>query len=411
MSGAVGPAAGAAQAGTGAHATPGTAADYFDGRRSRPRRVWLQLAGDMLQIRGDEIALDIPRRQVQWPERTRHGARVAHLPDGGSLQARDAQAWDAWLRHAGQRDRLIVRVQQSWRGAVLAMAVLIGVLGAGYQWGLPAAASGLLAITPQSADAAVGRAAFESMDAEWLKPSRLPAARREQLAAAFARAVAQAWPGGGAPAYELHFRHSPQMGPNAFALPGGIIVMTDQLVHLLHGQDDAILGVLAHELGHVRHRHGMRSVIQVGVMGTVTSLIVGDFSSVVAGAPVLLGQMAYSRGFEREADDEAIAILQASGRSPEAMVVLFERLARASRPGGGLRRTPAPAEPAASQPGTAGRGSGGQEAPPADPRPGDADDEGEAGALGIALSSHPADAERIARFKAAAARGPARPRP
>lgn len=394
-----------------ARTAPGAAADYFDGRSSRPRRVWLQLAGETLQIRGDEIALDLPRCQVQWPERTRHGARVAHLPDGGSLQARDAHTWDAWLRQAGQRDTLVVRAQQSWRGVLMATVLLVSVIAAGYQWGLPMAASGLLAVTPQSADLAVGRAAFESMDEEWLKPSRLPAARREQLAAAFARAVAQAWPGGKAPAYELHFRHSPQMGPNAFALPGGIIVMTDQLVHLLKGQDDAILGVLAHELGHVRHRHGMRSVIQVGVMSTVASLALGDFSSVVAGAPVLLGQMAYSRGFEREADDESIAILRASGRSPEAMVVLFERLGQARRPGGGLRRTPAPADPAASQPGTRGHGAGGQEPRPAEPHPRDAQDDDQPGALGIALSSHPADAERIARFRAAATRSPGGPRP
>lgn len=399
-------------AGPAAPATPGAAADYFDGRSSRPRRVWLQLAGDLLQIRGDEIALDVPRRQVQWPERTRHGARVAHLPDGGSLQARDAAAWDAWLRRAGHRDSLVVRAQQSWRGVLVATLVLVAAVAAGYRWGLPLAAGGLLAVTPQSADLAVGRAAFESMDGDWLKPSRLPAARREQLAAAFARAVAQTWTGGDAPAYELHFRHSPQMGPNAFALPGGIIVMTDQLVQLLSGQDDAILGVLAHELGHVRHRHGMRSVIQVGIMGTVTSLALGDFSSVMASAPVLLGQMAYSRDFERQADDEAIAMLQASGRSPEAMVVLFERLAQARRPGGGLRRTPTPADAAASRPGEKGRGAGGQEAPPAEPpaRPGDDGDE--PGSLGIALSSHPADAERIARFRAAARAGrAAAPRP
>lgn len=390
---------------------PGVAADYFNGRSARPRRVWLQMAGDLLEIRGDEILLQVPRRQVQWPERTRHAARVAHLPDGGSLQARDAAAWDAWLRAAGHRDGWVVRLQQSWRGALVAALVLVATLAAGYRWGLPAATGGVLALTPLSVDEALGSAAFESMDKEWLKPSRLPAARQKQLRRAFERAIAQAW-GEQVPPYQLHFRYSSQLGPNAFALPGGTIVMTDQLVRLLDGHDDAILGVLAHELGHVRHRHGMRSVIQVGVMGMVTSLVLGDFSGIVAGAPVVLGQMAYSRDFERQADDDAIAVLQASGRSPAAMVVLFERLAQAHRPGGGLRRTPAPAEDAASGAPTAGRGAGGQEPVPSQPH-GEAREPGpdEAHPLGIALSSHPADAERIARFKAAAARSPAAPRP
>ena len=155
----------------------------------------------------------------------------------------------------------------------------------------------------------------------------------------------------------LHF-HSGRLGANAFALPGGTIVVTDELVALLEGRDELLLGVLGHEAGHVSHRHGMRALVQSTLLGSITALAFGDFSSMLAGAPALLGHLAYSRNFEREADGEAIRLLQASGLSPELMVTVFERL-QAQR-GGRV--------------------------------------------LGIALASHPANAERIARFRAAAAR-------
>ena len=55
----------------------------------------------------------------------------------------------------------------------------------------------------------------------------------------------------------LLFRDGGKFGANAFALPSGKIIVTDQLASLLN--DEQIVGVLAHELGHVVYRHGMRA--------------------------------------------------------------------------------------------------------------------------------------------------------
>jgi predicted Zn-dependent protease len=120
----------------------------------------------------------------------------------------------------------------------------------------------------------------------------------------------------------------------------------------------------------VRLRHGMRMLVQVTLVGTVTTLAWGDFSALLAAAPALLGQMAYSRDLEREADSEAITLLRANGISPAVMLELFQRLAGA-RP-------------------ATGQAAGEKEAP--------------ASGLGIAFSSHPGDAERMRTFRDAAAR-------
>jgi len=360
---------------------PALSADYFDGVSARARRVELRLHGRVLHIDADGLALRWPLAELRWPERTRHGARVAHFRDGGSVQALDAQAWDRWARASGIGESSIVRAQQNWRGTLVAGMLLMLLVAAGYRWGVPWLARATLAALPASADRAIGAAVLRSFDGALLQPSTVASARQQQLRAAFAQAVAQADPALGRPPYELRFYASPKhgsgadarshLGPNAFALPGGTIVVTDEMLQLLQGRDDVLIGVLGHELGHVRRRHGMRLLVQATLIGTAASIAWGDFSSVLAAAPALLGQSAYSRDFEREADDDAITLLRANGQSPAVMTELFERLA-AQRP-------------------TAGR----------------TDQKDSAGAdfdLGIALASHPADAERMRRFRDAAAR-------
>jgi Zn-dependent protease with chaperone function len=342
------------------------AADYFDGRSARARPARVRHEHGEVVIAFDDGERRVPLAQVQWPERQRHGARIAHIAaasGGGSLQSNDAAAWDAFVRDLPRaREGLVVRAQQSWRGVLVAVLLLVGLVAGGYHWGVPLAARAVVAVMPLDADVAVGRVALQSVEGRWLKPSQLSVEHRARLAAAFARMVAAAFPDPASrPAYDLRF-HASTIGPNAFALPGGTIVLTDELVALLPERDDAVLGVLAHELGHVRARHGMRLVVQVSLLGAATSAALGDFSAVLASVPALLGQMAYSRDAEREADAESVRLMKAAGLSPLAMVEFFER-ARAWRDSDEGRR----------------RGAGID--------------------VGIAFSSHPADEERIAFFK------------
>jgi Zn-dependent protease with chaperone function len=147
-------------------------------------------------------------------------------------------------------------------------------------------------------------------------------------------------------------------------------VVTDELVALLADREDMLLGVLGHEIGHVQHRHGMRMLIQATLLGAVSSAVWGDFSSLLALAPVVLGQSAYSRDFERQADESAIAFLRANHLSPNVMADFFERLVAKQR-----------ADQTSDQSKNTSK---------------------KASLLGIALASHPADAQRIERFRQAA---------
>jgi Zn-dependent protease with chaperone function len=348
-------------------------AEYFDGRSAQAHPVRLQVQDRELLIDGDAIALRVPLRDVQWPERQRHGTRRIELPDGGTVRCQDAVAFDAFARAAGAGDSITVRVQQSWKLTLAAVLVLIGVAVAGYRWGLPAAAHALLAFVPATVDERIGASAYDTIAPWLLQPSRVSAERQQQLRGAFQRAVARAHARPPLAEIQLRFHRAPRLGANAFALPGGIIVVTDELLTRLENRDDVVLGVLGHELAHVQRRHGMRLLVQTTLLGAATSVAFGDFSTLLAGLPALLGQLGYSRDLERQADGDSIDFMRANGISPLVMVTMFELMARPARSDG-----------AASAP--AG--------PPSAPE--------SSGALGIAFSSHPADAERIARFRAAA---------
>jgi Zn-dependent protease with chaperone function len=254
--------------------------DYFDGHTARAHRVQMWIDQGMLQLSGRDLIRQVPLKEVRWPERTRHGMRLAHFSNGGSVQALDSTRWDAWCREHQLGESLVVLAQQSWRWSMVAATLLILVTVMGYWWGLPFAARALVPLIPVSLDKQVGSATLEAMEAQWLTPSKLPTTEQLRLRALFIHAfdrhaeTARTQPldkftrAPALPAVPLqwHFRQA-RIGPNAFALPDGSIVVTDDLIALLQDREDVLLGVLGHELGHIALRHGMRTLIQTGLLG------------------------------------------------------------------------------------------------------------------------------------------------
>nr|WP_240954215.1 M48 family metallopeptidase [Solimonas marina] len=167
------------------------------------------------------------------------------------------------------------------------------------------------------------RQTLDVLDHQWLQPSTLPSSRQDALRVAAQRLRSAE----GSPlAFKLVFRASKTMGPNAFALPDGTIVLLDELVALADN-DDELMAVVAHELGHVRHRHGLRLMAQGAAVGLLATWWFGDVSTLLATAPTVLAQAHYSREFETEADDDAVRTLRASGIAPECLATLLRKLA------------------------------------------------------------------------------------
>lgn len=77
---------------------------------------------------------------------------------------------------------------------------------------------------------------------------------------------------------------APQIGANAFALPDGTLVVTDELVELAGDNDDEVLAVLAHELGHIHERHGLRLLRTQGLSGEPLAVMLEKLEDTRAGA-------------------------------------------------------------------------------------------------------------------------------
>lgn len=361
------------------HSGSTLAATYFDGRSARAQPVTLQLLGEgrqrRLHIVGEGVDLQVPAHQVQWPERTRHGQRLAHLASGGHVQCDDGLAWDTWMQSQGQNESLVVKMQQSWRWVAGSVAVLAALAVALQLWGLPLLARAVVAATPPGIEQSLGESTLAAVDQALMLPSKLPLAEQARITQAFADAVARQNSADPQP-WRLVFRQS-KIGPNALALPGGTIIMTDEMVALVNADTRVLTAVLAHELGHVQQRHGLRMLVQATVLGALGAVVLGDFSTLLAAVPALLGQAHYSREAEREADAHAVQVLKAAGLSPLHMVTLFEALDEE-------------------------RQKKAREASGTKPSKDDTADEDSPSWLGIAFASHPSDADRIAFFRAAA---------
>ncbi len=118
---------------------------------------------------------------------------------------------------------------------------------------------------------------------------------------------------------------------NAFAAPGGYIVLYRGLIRNAESPDD-VAGVLAHEIGHVVERHGTEAMVRAAGLAAIVQLLLGDptgFLSIgVAGGELLLS-LAYSRSDEAEADAVAVDILAAANIDSAGFVTFLERMARA----------------------------------------------------------------------------------
>ena len=351
---------------------------WFDGISPKGCSVTLQIrrnsaGATRVHLRSHDGATerDYAAADVRWPERRSHGQRQAELPDGGLIQHARAAEWDDWAQASGLRQGRVVGWMQSWRATLAAAVGTVVFLAAAWVWGVPWVSTAVTALVPEHIEEEIGDAAWNQLSAVFLEDSELPEAQQARLQQQFAELVERAHPAGDLPPWQLDFRRSDARGANAFALPGGRIVMTDDLVQMMEDQPDAILGVLAHELGHVQHRHGLDLMVRASLVSALVGVVLGDASGFLATVPATLATQSYSRDAEREADDYAARTLHQGGLDPAVMALFFERVMEEE----------------------------GADAPASDnAEPAEASEDRDF-SLPIAISSHPDHAERIAFFR------------
>ena len=124
--------------------------------------------------------------------------------------------------------------------------------------------------------------------------------------------------------------------PNAFALPGGFIFVTNSLMELCQYNQDEVAFILAHEMGHVMRGHAMNRIISNSAIAAASRAapVRGAISGWVRKVGVQFLESAYSQDMESDADKLGVRLVAAAGYDPQACVRLLSRLAELSKPAG-----------------------------------------------------------------------------
>jgi Zn-dependent protease with chaperone function len=285
-------------------------------------------ANGRVQILGEGVSLEFPVGELQFASRIGNTPRAIALPNHGKCEVADNDALDAVLLAAGNRRGRdwLHRMESS-----LAYVMLAVVVTGGFAWGMvttgiPWMAEQAANALPPSVDRALGQGTLDTLDRVLFSESTLDPQHRQQLGQRFL-AMTRAMPD--AQDYRLEFRNGESVGANAFALPSGIVVVTDELVGLSEN-DDEVVAVLAHELGHLQHRHSLRMVMQGSALALLAAAITGDpfsTSTLALALPTVLVHSSYSRDFETEADSFAYDYLVAHRIPVHAFADIMQRLA------------------------------------------------------------------------------------
>jgi Zn-dependent protease with chaperone function len=300
-------------------------ATFFDGRSAQRRAVRLSFQADAIAIleNGETIAV-WPFADLRPADAPKHTLRLSatSAPELARLEVQDAALIDA----IGVRCPDLKRRRRS--GEIRGAKIVVWSLAAAVSLVLtvvylvPAFADRLAPLVPIPLEQRLGEAVDSQVRAMFgEKTCDTPAglAALDRLGDRLADAAELPMP--------IDIAVLPSDVPNAAALPGGQVYVFDGLLKLAESPDE-LAGVIAHELGHVEGRDGLRKLIQTSGSAFLLGLLFGDVTgggALVFGAQVLVDSR-YSRDTEAAADDYAAELMLQVGRPPAALGALLSRL-------------------------------------------------------------------------------------
>jgi len=288
-------------------------ARLFDKQSSRFDDVSLEFKEDHIYLHQKDQTKAYKIDDITISERLGNMPRFIYLNDGKVCECEDNDTIDAELkkRKLTQGARLIHHLESKSIYILPALAITSLIIFAFLKYFVPYSAEKISQALPQSIASQIGTGTLAAMDKFILEPSHLPKAKQKSIQDGFKNMTSKLKD---LPPLNLEFRFSKKIGPNAFALPDGTIVMTDQLVLLSHNNEE-LLSILAHEIGHIKHRHALRMVFQNSAVFIIITTITGDAttaSGMVSTLPTMLIESSFSRELETEADDYALFVMKST---------------------------------------------------------------------------------------------------
>ena len=338
---------------------------FYSGTDSHRQNAILRSGGQVIIIETAGAKRRLTPDEVTLSPRIGNTPRYLHLPEGCVFETTDNEGVDRLGKQMGHHSsRWIHRLENHLGLILVAVLVTVATVGFTFVYGVPWSSQAIANALPDSVVERAGDSSLETLDELWFEPSGLAPERQQALQAQFAPLLEPV----GGQTLEVLFRSSDAIGANALALPNGTMIFTDDLVNLAE-DDNELTAILAHEIGHVAHRHGMKGVVQSSLTTWLIVMMTGDvsaFSDATVALPAILMSLAYSRDLEREADAYALEMLASNNIPPEHFATIMKRMMAAH--GDGEPETPE------------AEGEGWQK-------------------ISDMLSTHPVTSERIKRFE------------
>lgn len=281
-----------------------------------------------VRFSGDGISGQHRIEDIGISDRLAEIPRYLYLPDGATIESPDNSSIDAVLsnRRRGRLQSIIHFLESnSAIAAAATSAILLAVAGALY-FGLPEMSQKLASRVPSEIDAQVGERALTAFR-PYMDHSLATIRAKRRVQTQLRRLLP------GVAERDLPNIFFCRLGTaNAFALPGNNLVLSMEFLDLV-GHEDELAAVLAHELGHLKYRHGIQNLFRSSLALLFVTTLTGDLSSLSqfgATIPLTLIQNGYSRSFEREADRHALSAMIAAEIPPRRFSSILARMEKAN---------------------------------------------------------------------------------
>ncbi len=297
--------------------------NFFDGLQAGPKSALMYFNAEGISIQlgvywdKEATVLFFPYQQCQL-QQTGDQLFVflnKHATNYISFSANESFAVDLKQKF-NQKD-------QSFAGSLLRMnvfslGIMVVILLAGVYWGISSIVpwAGLKLIKPTT-ETELGEKMYQSMmQGETIDKERT------KLLQEFARSMQLS------NNYPIKLTVVKNKEVNAYAIPGGNIVVYSGIIKAMKSPDE-LAALLGHETAHINERHSLRSILRSAATGLIVSVVLNDISgvfSIVVENAEGLRTMHFSRGIEKNADEEGMKILVKNNIHPLAMKKLMQRL-------------------------------------------------------------------------------------
>ncbi|NNK78449.1 MAG: M48 family metallopeptidase [Litoreibacter sp.] len=268
-----------------------------------------------------------PRPEVQIDPPLGRTPRRLKFPDGTLFETEDHAGVE--LLEGRNAGGLLHRLEEFHPRLVGVVIIALAAIWLIWRHGLDVLVAAALFLTPPVLTEQIDAGTLRTLDLTLANPSDLGAEDQELAGEIFSDLLEALGSASGSDAeFQLVFRNMPGVGPNAFALPGGTVVLTDQFVSEF-GDADILAGVLGHEIGHVVEQHGLKQVYRSLGIYILIAFMAGDTGPIIEEIILegnLLLSLSYSRQHETAADRFGIELADRAGYDPEGLKSFFEAL-------------------------------------------------------------------------------------